>query len=132
MSRSWFPKSATFDAGQAVKKRHCLTNELPSVLKDAAMARVGKDAECGIRQLPKKLKGIDSGKHGVVVSVRDQYRLGNALQVISRRCAPFRDGHCLRLNGLVTDRRVLIDGSFTESSQELACRLLAGKRGRKE
>ena len=102
------------------------------VLKNATMARVGKDAECGIGQLLIQLNGVDCGKHDVVIAVRDQHWLGDGLQVIRRRRAPLGNGHCLSLNGLVTDRRVLIDGSFTESSQELACRLLAGKRGRKE
>jgi hypothetical protein len=102
------------------------------VLKNTAMAGVGKDAECGIRQLLKKLKGVDSGKHGVIVAVRDQHRLGNGLQVIGRRRAPFGDGHCLGLNGLVTDSGVFIRRPFTESRQELAGRPLAGEGRRKE
>src|SRR5580698_7017584 len=101
--------SATRDAVKsAIKKRHCLTNELTMVLKNAAMARVGKDAERCIRQLLKKLKGVNRRKHGVVIAVRNQYWLGDSLQVISRRGAPFGDGHCLSLNGFGTDGRVFI------------------------
>jgi hypothetical protein len=32
----------------AIQKRHRLANELAVVLKNATMARVGKDAKCGI------------------------------------------------------------------------------------